>query len=125
MNFFNPAVIVIGGDIAHADEHLLAGVREVVYRRSTALATRSIRIARSTLDDRAGILGAAVMVIEAVLAPDAVDQAIAATPRPSDAAAAAATRWRVFPIRWFRATAVRSAPAPLNAAVPSRGRAVG
>src|SRR5918997_1667507 len=78
VNFFNPAVIVIGGDIAHADQHLLAGVREVVYRRRTALATRSIRIARSTLDDRAGILGAAVMVIEAVLSPDAVDQAIAA-----------------------------------------------
>jgi predicted NBD/HSP70 family sugar kinase len=78
VNFFNPGVIVIGGDIAHADEHLLAGVREVVYRRSTALATRSIRIARSTLDDRAGVIGAAVMVIEAVLAPDAVDQAIAA-----------------------------------------------
>ena len=79
VNFFNPAVIVIGGDIAHADEHLLAGVREVVYRRSTALATRSIRIVRSTLDDRAGILGAAVMIIEAVLAPDAIDQQIAAT----------------------------------------------
>ena len=79
VNFFNPGVIVIGGDIAHADEHLLAGVREVVYRRSTALATRSIRIARSTLDDRAGILGAAVMVTEAVLSPDAVDQAIAAS----------------------------------------------
>ncbi len=77
VNFFNPGVIVVGGDIAHADEHLLAGVREVVYRRSTALATRSIRIARSTLDDRAGVIGAAVMVIEAVLAPDAVDQAIA------------------------------------------------
>ena len=78
VNFFNPGVIVIGGDISHADEHLLAGVREVVYRRSTALATRSIRIARSTLDDRAGVIGAAVMVIEAVLDPDAVDQAIAA-----------------------------------------------
>ncbi len=79
VNFFNPAVIVIGGDIAHADEHLLAGVREVVYRRSTALATRSIRIARSTLDDRAGVIGAAVMVIEAVLAPDAIDHAVAAS----------------------------------------------
>jgi predicted NBD/HSP70 family sugar kinase len=77
VNLFNPGVIVIGGDIASADEHLLAGVREVVYRRSTALATRSIRIARCTLDDRAGVIGAAVMVIEAVLAPDAIDQAIA------------------------------------------------
>ena len=82
VNFFNPSVIVVGGDIAHADEHLLAGVREVVYRRSTALATRSIRIARSTLDDRAGVIGAAVMVIEAVLAPDAVDQAIAGAGAP-------------------------------------------
>src|SRR3954470_4781915 len=78
VNFFNPGVIVIGGDIAHADEHLLAGVREVVYRRSTALATRSIRISRSTLRDRAGVIGAAVMVIEAVLDPAAVDEAIAA-----------------------------------------------
>ena len=34
INFFNPGVIVIGGDIAHADEHLLAGVREVVYQRA-------------------------------------------------------------------------------------------
>ena len=82
VNFFNPGVIVVGGDIAHADEHLLAGVREVVYRRSTALATRSIRIARSTLDDRAGVIGAAVMVIEAVLAPEAVDQAIAGAGAP-------------------------------------------
>ena len=62
VNFFNPAVIVIGGDIAHADEHLLAGVREVVYQRSLPLATRSLRIVRSRLDDRAGVIGAAVMV---------------------------------------------------------------
>jgi predicted NBD/HSP70 family sugar kinase len=82
VNLFNPGVIVVGGDIADADEHLLAGVREVVYRRSTALATRSIRIARSTLDDRAGVIGAAVMVIEAVLAPEAVDLAIAGAGAP-------------------------------------------
>jgi predicted NBD/HSP70 family sugar kinase len=82
VNFFNPGVIVVGGDIADADEHLLAGVREVVYRRSTALATRSIRIVRSTLDDRAGVIGAAVMVIEDVLSPEAVDLAIAGAGAP-------------------------------------------
>jgi len=32
---------------------------------------------RSVLDDRAGVIGAAVMVIEHVLAPDAVDSMIA------------------------------------------------
>jgi predicted NBD/HSP70 family sugar kinase len=78
VNLFNPAVILVGGAIAEADEHLLAGVREIVYQRSTALATRSVRIARSSLRDRAGVVGAAVMVIDAVLDPAAVDEAIAA-----------------------------------------------
>ena len=77
VNFFNPGVIVVGGDIAHADEHLLAGVREVVYQRAVPLGTRSLRIARSTLDDRAGVIGAAVMVIEHVFAPDVVDRMVA------------------------------------------------
>jgi predicted NBD/HSP70 family sugar kinase len=72
-------VIVIGGDVAHADEHLLAGVRELVYQRAVPLGTRSLRIVRSTLDDRAGVVGAAVMVIEHILSPEAVDGMIAAS----------------------------------------------
>ena len=83
VNFFNPGVIVIGGDIAHADEHLLAGVREVVYQRAVPLGTRSLRIVRSALDDRAGVIGAAAMVIEHVLAPDAVDRMLAGLPQAS------------------------------------------
>jgi glucokinase-like ROK family protein len=78
VNFFNPAVIVIGGDVAEAHEQLLAGVREVVYQRSLPLATRHLRVVRSSLGDRAGVTGAAVMVIEHVLSPEAVDRALAA-----------------------------------------------
>ena len=78
VNFFNPNVIVIGGDMAHADEALLAGIREVIYQRSTPLATRAIRIVRSSLDDRAGIIGAAVMAIETILEPAAIDRALSA-----------------------------------------------
>ncbi len=78
VNFFNPSVIVVGGDIAHAQEQLLAGIREVVYQRSLPLATRHLRIVRSQLDDRAGVIGAAVMVIDRVLSPAAIDIAIAA-----------------------------------------------
>jgi predicted NBD/HSP70 family sugar kinase len=70
-------VIVIGGDVARADEPLLAGIREVVYRRSLPLATGQLRIVRSHLDDGAGVVGAAVMALEAVLAPDAVDARLA------------------------------------------------
>jgi predicted NBD/HSP70 family sugar kinase len=77
VNILNPAVIVIGGDLARAHEQLLAGVREVVYQRSTALATRHLEIVRSRLDDRAGIVGCAVTVLERILSPEAVEAAIA------------------------------------------------
>jgi hypothetical protein len=52
-------------------------VREIVYQRSLPLATRSLRIVRSRLDERAGVVGASVMVIEHVLSPAAVDDALA------------------------------------------------
>ncbi|MEA2379981.1 MAG: hypothetical protein QOK00_2927 [Thermoleophilaceae bacterium] len=74
VNSVNPAVIVVGGDVAAADEQLFAGIREVVYRRSTALATRHLQIAHSALDDRAGVIGAAVMAIDHILSPDAIDR---------------------------------------------------
>ncbi|WP_083974665.1 ROK family protein [Herbidospora daliensis] len=73
VNFFNPSVIVIGGDMAEAGEHILAGVREVIYSRSLPLATQHLSIRATELGDRAGIIGAAVMVIEHVLSPEAVD----------------------------------------------------
>ena len=78
VNFFNPGVIVIGGDIAEAHEHLLAGVREGIFSRSLTLATRDLRIVPSRLGDRAGVIGAATMAIEHVLSAAAVDQALAA-----------------------------------------------
>lgn len=77
VNLLNPAVIVLGGTVAKAHEQLLAGVREVIYQRSLPLATRHLRIVRSTLDDSAGITGAAVMMIEHLLDPVRVDRLLA------------------------------------------------
>jgi hypothetical protein len=48
-------------------------VREVVYTRSLALATRSLDIVRSDLGDRAGVLGGAYLAIEHRLLPEALD----------------------------------------------------
>jgi predicted NBD/HSP70 family sugar kinase len=78
VNFFNPSVIVIGGDLGQAHEQLLAGMREVIFERSLPLATRHLRTEPSRLGDRAGVVGAAIMVIEHVLAPDVVDRALQA-----------------------------------------------
>ena len=73
VNIVNPAVVVVTGDLAEAGEHLLAGVRETIYRRSTALATHSLRIVRSATGDRGGVIGASVLAVEHVLSPEAID----------------------------------------------------
>jgi predicted NBD/HSP70 family sugar kinase len=76
VNFFNPGVIVIGGDLAEAHEQLLAGVREVTFQRSLPLATQHLLTVPTRLGDRAGVIGAAILVIEHVLDPDAIDRQI-------------------------------------------------
>lgn len=78
VNLLNPSVIVIGGMISDVGEHLLAGIREVVYRRSLPLATRNLRIVVSQSAGRAGVLGAAQMVIQEVLSAGAIDALLAA-----------------------------------------------
>lgn len=64
VNFYNPSLVIIGGGVAASGDMLLAAVRQAVYRRSLPLATRDLRIARSPLDDRAGLMGAGFMVVD-------------------------------------------------------------
>ncbi len=73
VNLFNPSVIVIGGDLGQTEE-LLAGAREIVFRRSLPLATRDLRLVASRLGDRAGVIGTTLMVTEHILAPAVVDE---------------------------------------------------
>ena len=76
VSLLNPSVIVLGGSLATAGDHLLAGVREVVYHRSLPLATAHLTIVRSRLADDAGILGASMLVVQQVLSADAIESAI-------------------------------------------------
>jgi predicted NBD/HSP70 family sugar kinase len=76
VNLLNPAVVVIGGDLVRAGQPLLAGIRETIYQRSTTLNTNELSVISSDLGDRAGVIGAAVMVIERILDPAVVDAAI-------------------------------------------------
>ncbi|THV32079.1 ROK family transcriptional regulator [Glycomyces paridis] len=73
VNFFNPSIIVIGGSLALAGDHLIAGVREVIYQRSLPLATRHLRIAAARTGESSGAIGAGVMVIEHALDPARLD----------------------------------------------------
>jgi predicted NBD/HSP70 family sugar kinase len=72
----NPSVIVLGGDVAQAGEHMLASVRETVYRRSIPMSTRSLQIVRSVSADRAGVVGASTLVAQHVLSPERVNAMI-------------------------------------------------
>ncbi len=73
VNLLNPSVVVVGGSLGQAGEHLMAGVREVVYRRSLPLATAHLRISLSLAGDRAAILGASQMVTQHVLSPASIE----------------------------------------------------
>jgi predicted NBD/HSP70 family sugar kinase len=78
VNLLNPSVIVVGGSLGQAGEHLVAGVREVVYRRSLPLATSHLRIALSVAGGQAAIIGASQMVTQYVLSPAAIEATIQA-----------------------------------------------
>jgi predicted NBD/HSP70 family sugar kinase len=73
VSLINPAVIVIGGSLSSAGEHLIAGVREVVYARSMPLASENLSIVASRVGREGGIIGANVLAIEHVLDAETID----------------------------------------------------
>ncbi len=84
VNFFNPEVIVVGGVLARIHDHLLAGIRETVYRRSLPLATHHLAIVPTRAGADAAALGAGMLAIEHFLAPDNINRIVndADAPRP-------------------------------------------
>ena len=75
VNLVNPSVVVFGGSLATAADHLLAGIREVVYQRSLPLATGQLQLLPSAAGERAGVLGAAALAIGHVLSPEVIEAA--------------------------------------------------
>lgn len=73
VSLLNPQTIVIGGSLASAGEHLIAGVREVVYSRSMPLASENLSIVQSKAGKEAGIIGASVMAIDYALDAETIE----------------------------------------------------
>jgi predicted NBD/HSP70 family sugar kinase len=76
VTLLNPEVVVVGGDLASAYEPFVAGLRETVYQRSTAVSTRQLRIVAATFGERQGLVGCAAMINELVTSERAVDLAV-------------------------------------------------
>lgn len=64
VNFYNPQMIVIGGGVTHLGNLLLSSVRQAVLQRSTALATRDLRIVFSEIGADAGVIGAVNLAMD-------------------------------------------------------------
>lgn len=73
VSIVNPSVITIGGALAQAGEHIIAGVREVVYSRSTPYAAEHLSIVQSRAGEMAGVAGASIMAIERALSPEGIE----------------------------------------------------
>ncbi|MFF3259778.1 ROK family protein [Streptomyces sp. NPDC002932] len=76
VTLLNPGVLMLGGDLAGTP--FLTGVRELLYQRALPRTTAHLQVTTSTLGDRAALLGAAVMVVDHLYAPDRADARLAA-----------------------------------------------
>jgi predicted NBD/HSP70 family sugar kinase len=76
VTLLNPEIVVIGGDLAGAYEPFVAGLRETVYQRSTALSTRQLRVVASTFGERQGLVGCAAMINQWITSERAIDGAV-------------------------------------------------
>jgi len=84
-SLLNPDVIVLGGILSVTGDHLMAGVREVIYQRTLPLATRQLRIVPTRYRSRAGIAGAGYLVRDHVLDPTTLDLTLAGGGSPFSA----------------------------------------
>jgi glucokinase len=80
VSLINPSVIVMGGSLAQAGEHLIAGVREVVYARSLPLATEHLQITQSKAGQEGAMLGASMLAIHHALSPARIEAMVESAP---------------------------------------------
>ncbi|MGW7518909.1 ROK family protein [Streptomyces sp. NPDC054796] len=76
VTLLNPGLLMIAGDLAGTP--FLTGVRELLYQRAMPRTTAHLQVVTSQLGDRAGLAGAAAMVVEDLYAPDRADARLAA-----------------------------------------------
>jgi predicted NBD/HSP70 family sugar kinase len=62
-NVLSPSGIIVGGELSNAGAPLLAGIREAVDRSALPNVARAVEIKPGVLGERAGVLGALVLVI--------------------------------------------------------------
>jgi predicted NBD/HSP70 family sugar kinase len=71
VSVFNPDLVILGGGMARASAHLIATIRETIYRRALPSATQDLRIEPSAVDmEIAGVIGAVQFAVDQIFAPE-------------------------------------------------------
>jgi predicted NBD/HSP70 family sugar kinase len=71
VNVFDPDLVVVGGGIARARAHVLAAIREEIYRSALPAVTRDLRVEPSAFDQEiAGITGAVEFALGELFSPE-------------------------------------------------------
>lgn len=84
VSVLNPTTIVVGGAMGISVEELIAGIREVVYKRAIPLATQHLNIVPARGGQDAGIRGATLMVTEDRLSASSIDELVYGAAQSSD-----------------------------------------
>jgi glucokinase-like ROK family protein len=72
VNFFDPSLVLLGGQVADSGDVFLAAVRQTVYGRSLPLATRDLRIMRASAMPAPSLLGAAFLVLDQLFSREGI-----------------------------------------------------
>jgi predicted NBD/HSP70 family sugar kinase len=75
VNFFNPDVLVIGGQFSRA-EAFVASIRSALYERCLPMATEHLQIVTTRTGRLAGVTGAGHLMLEHLFAPARVNAAL-------------------------------------------------
>ncbi|MCF6509463.1 ROK family transcriptional regulator [Blastococcus sp. MG754426] len=79
VNAYNPELVVVGGGIARARAHVLAAMREAIYRHALPAATRDLQVDLSAVDEEiAGVTGAVQFALDQVFSREHLPALLAA-----------------------------------------------
>ena len=70
----NPSAVIIGGNIAHAGAVFLDSIRAGLLRDATAFSRRDLVVIPAKLGHQAGVIGASLIVQDALFEPDRVSR---------------------------------------------------
>jgi predicted NBD/HSP70 family sugar kinase len=69
LNIFNPDLLVIGGDFSQLGDYTLLPIQSALKKYSLGLVNQDMKLKKSTLGRRAGVIGACCVIKEKMLSP--------------------------------------------------------